>query len=361
MGVLDDGWHGDRPVSDVPFTLRRRVNWGDGDAARIVYTAKFVDFALEAADCWWEAVLGLNWYQLNVEHDRGTPLVAMRFDFERPLRPGDRVDLTVGVEKLGRASLALRVDGVKVGGTKVGGEHCFSAVLTEALTVPSRMTATAFPDDFRRRIEGYARECALRDGGVRSKREVLDFWFGPPGSPARGTMRDVWFRPEDPDVAAAFDQAIRDGFTATYEAAARGDLDHWMATADGALALTIVLDQFPRNMFRNSPQAYATDAKARAVLEHVLARGFDRDTGYVDGMFFYLPLEHSEDLDHQRRSVALFDRFKDDPAAERGLWAVRRHFEIIERFGRFPHRNDCLGRESTAEELAFLEEPDSSF
>lgn len=356
MGVLDDGWHGDRPVSDVPFVLRRRVNWGDGDAARIVYTGRFVDFALEAADCWWEAVLGVNWYQLNVEHDRGTPLVAMRFDFERPLRPGDRVDLAVTVEKLGRSSLALRVDGAKV-----GGEHCFSGVLTEALTVPSRMKATAFPDDYRRRIEGYARECGLRESGVRSKREVLDFWFGPPGSPARGTVRDVWFKPEDPDVAAAFDQGIRDTFTATYEAAARGDLDHWMATADGCLALIIVLDQFPRNMFRNSPKAYATDDKALKVLEHVLEQGFDQGTGYVDGMFFYLPLEHSEDLEDQRRCVAMFDRFKDDPDAEMGLWAVQRHFEIIERFGRFPHRNDCLGRESTAEELAFLTEPHSSF
>ena len=174
--------------------------------------------------------------------------------------------------------------------------------------------------------------------------EVLCFWFAPDG-----TFRDVWFAKN-----ALFDGACS-AFADTLRAAREGALDQWMDTPRGALALVVVLDQFSRNLFRGSPEAYAADPKARAVTRDAIARGFDRAVTPVQRMFFYLPFEHSESLADQDESVRLFETLrgaKGDDAAKH----AHQHRDVIRRFGRFPHRNAVLGRVSTAEEQAHLAE-----
>ena len=183
---------------------------------------------------------------------------------------------------------------------------------------------------------------------------VLSFFLGTPGDDGRLERRDIWF-----ESTPEFDDEIRTLFLADYEAAAAGDLDHLKATADGCLALILLLDQFPRNMFRGQARAFATDARARAVTYHVLEQGFDQDPDPVKRMFLYITLEHSESLEDQELSLAVFADIVEDN--EKWRFAITRHREIIARFGRFPHRNEALGRPGTAEELAFLKEPDSSF
>jgi uncharacterized protein (DUF924 family) len=186
--------------------------------------------------------------------------------------------------------------------------------------------------------------------------EVLDFWFGGPGSPQHGNARPEWFR-KDPE----FDAAIRVRFGALVEEALAGGLQGWAAGAEGALAELLVCDQFPRNLFRDDGRAFALDARARALAYRLVAEGRDRAYPPVCRAFVYLPFEHAESLDDQRESVRLFGTLRDDPQAGRYLeWAVR-HLEVIERFGRFPHRNAVLGRVSTEAERAFLEQPGSRF
>jgi uncharacterized protein (DUF924 family) len=187
--------------------------------------------------------------------------------------------------------------------------------------------------------------------------DVLSFWFGAPGSPIRGTFRDAWFRKD-----VAFDAEIRRHFFDAAEAAARGELDRLQADREGALALVLLLDQFPRNLFRGQARAFAADAKAREVADAAIGRGFDRALPSCERLFFYLPFEHSESMDDQERAVALFRRLaEEDPGRVDGLDYAIRHRTIIQRFGRFPHRNEALGRESTPDEIAFLKEPGSSF
>jgi uncharacterized protein (DUF924 family) len=183
--------------------------------------------------------------------------------------------------------------------------------------------------------------------------EVLDYWFGRQGEPGYGEFREAWFR-KDPE----FDQRVRDRFEALYERAATGELDDWKEEAHSCLALVILLDQFPRNMFRGDPRSYAADRKAQETAEYAVDRAFDRELPEFQRMFLYMPFMHSEDLEHQRRSVELFGRLggEGDPS----YYAVR-HMEIIERFGRFPHRNDVLGRRTTPEEAEFLTQPGSTF
>ena len=173
--------------------------------------------------------------------------------------------------------------------------------------------------------------------GVASPATVLAFW--------RAAGPDKWFTKD-----AAFDAAIRDGFLATYAAAAAGTLA-WDDDPEGALALVIVLDQFPRNMFRDSARAFATDPLARTVASRAIARGFDQKVVLAERSFFYLPFEHSEALADQERCVAL-NRASGDADAVK--WAEI-HADIIHRFGRFPHRNRALGRATTPEEQAFLD------
>ncbi|HEY6259043.1 MAG TPA: DUF924 family protein [Xanthobacteraceae bacterium] len=171
-----------------------------------------------------------------------------------------------------------------------------------------------------------------------SPQDVLTFWraAGPP----------KWFGKD-----AGFDREIEARFLASHEAAAAGRLSDWEATPEGALALLILLDQFPRNMFRGSARAFATDPLARAVAERAVARGFHLRVGSSERMFFALPFEHSENLADQERSLALSRQFGDGTADK----YAEIHAGIIRRFGRFPHRNAVLGRATTAEEQAFLD------
>jgi uncharacterized protein (DUF924 family) len=187
---------------------------------------------------------------------------------------------------------------------------------------------------------------------------VLAFWFGVDGDhpEARGNSRAAWFKKD-----AAFDDEIRTRFLPCYEAAAAGALAHWLQMPRSCLALIVVLDQFPRNMFRNSPRAFAADPLARAATEHALGAGFDLTMLPVERQFVYLPLEHSESLTDQERCLLLMKGLAEFPQTrDLHIWAEK-HRVIIARFGRFPHRNAVLERESTAEETAFLAQPGSGF
>ena len=186
-------------------------------------------------------------------------------------------------------------------------------------------------------------------------RRLLEFWFGALGDPERGSLRKAWFE-KDLD----FDAAVRAQFHDFVLEAGRGRLDNLSGTADGVLALILLLNQFPRNIFRGEAQSYAYDAKARAVARLALGMGLDKVLSPVERIFIYLPFEHSEDLDDQIRSVALFKTLPPVSWRDEAIDYAIRHHDIIVRFGRFPHRNAVLGRASTAEELAFLQEPDSS-
>jgi len=172
---------------------------------------------------------------------------------------------------------------------------------------------------------------------------VLDFWF-------RGNEeRKEWFQ-KDP----AFDDQIRARFLPLYEEAARGALAAWKHSPRECLALIILLDQFPRNMFRGDARTYATDALALDAARYAVDSGYDRSLSEIERTFIYLPFEHSENLADQERALALF---RGNPNYE---WA-RKHWEIVRRFGRFPHRNAVLGRQSTPAEIEFLKQPGSGF
>lgn len=173
---------------------------------------------------------------------------------------------------------------------------------------------------------------------------VLAFWFD-------AAHAAYWF-----EKSAAFDRLCVEALLPAHEQAAAGRLADWQTSAEGALALCVLLDQLPRNAFRGSPRAFASDPLARAVAGRALRRGFDLAFAPQRRKFFYLPFEHSEDLADQVLSEALFATVD----AEALRYAVR-HREIVERFGRFPHRNDALGRASTPEERDFLARPGSRF
>lgn len=186
--------------------------------------------------------------------------------------------------------------------------------------------------------------------------DVLDFWFGAAGSPDRGRRHDVWFKKSD-----AFDQEVRSRFLPLYEEAARGTFGAWGDAAHPLLALIIVLDQFPRNMFRGDARAFATDAQALAAAQRMVDRGWDLRLAPIARWFAYLPYQHAEDLAMQQRALELYERVSVDPSlADVAQWA-RKHHDVIARFGRFPHRNAILGRASTPEEIEFLAQPGSSF
>jgi uncharacterized protein (DUF924 family) len=154
----------------------------------------------------------------------------------------------------------------------------------------------------------------------------------------------------------AFDEAIRLKFEPVHHAAARGNYDAWASTAEGCLALLILLDQFPRNLYRRSAHAFATDGKARAIARAAIAEGFDRQVEPLLRPFFYLPFEHSEEMADQEASVALCERLAEETGDVETLKWAKIHLDVIARFGRFPHRNPALGRATTAEEQAFLED-----
>lgn len=180
---------------------------------------------------------------------------------------------------------------------------------------------------------------------------VLDYWFGAPGSEEYGTKRELWYH-GGPEI----DAEISARFGSPYERAATGEFAHWREDARPCLALILVFDQFPRNMFRGKPQSFATDAKAVEIARHAVERGYDRALEHGTQQFYYMPFEHSEDIVDQRRSVELFRASADGENKEEHIRYAVQHLEIIERFGRFPHRNAILGRDSTAEETKFLED-----
>lgn len=172
-------------------------------------------------------------------------------------------------------------------------------------------------------------------------RDVLDFWFE--------QDRKTWF-----EKNPAFDETIRSRFLPLYEKAIDGQLEDWRNGPKRCLALVIVLDQFPRNMFRATARAFAADSSARDAARVIVNRGWDEAFSPDERMFAYLPFEHSEAMEDQELSLKLFQ------GNPNFAWA-RKHWEIIRRFGRFPHRNAALGRASTPEEIEFLRQPGSGF
>ncbi|WP_429024584.1 DUF924 family protein [Bradyrhizobium sp. I1.14.4] len=178
----------------------------------------------------------------------------------------------------------------------------------------------------------------MTDACFATPADILAFWLK--------AGRDRWYERDD-----AFDAEIRSRFLATWEKAVAGELSSWEASDDGAAALTIVLDQFPRNMFRGDARTYASDALAREVTGRAIDRGVDARIDPLLREFLYLPFMHSEHLADQQRCVVLFRQCGGHPD---NLKYAEDHADIIRRFGRFPHRNHVLGRETTAEERAFL-------
>ena len=201
------------------------------------------------------------------------------------------------------------------------------------------------------------------DRPVMSPDDVLDYWFGDGDPNAAESMRfSLWFGAGD-----QLDEDIRRRFLPVIELAGLGRLDGWKATARGRLAWTILLDQFTRNAFRGTARMFVFDLIALASTREAIAAGQDRELPPIQRAFLYLPLEHSEEAAAQRESVAAFRALLDDDApAIRGTlesmldYAVR-HARVIERFGRYPHRNELLCRRSTEEELAFLASPEAPF
>ncbi len=179
------------------------------------------------------------------------------------------------------------------------------------------------------------------------QKDILDFWFNE-------TKPQQWFQ-----VSEEFDQAIVERFKEPYEMAARGEFDEWQKSADGALALCILLDQMPRNMFRGTPKAFETDKKALIISKYAISKGLDQVLSPQKRRFIYLPFEHSENLNDQRRSVELFEKMKDEDKL--GYDYALRHLDVIEKYGRFPHRNKILGRQNTPEEEEYLTQPDAGF
>jgi len=193
---------------------------------------------------------------------------------------------------------------------------------------------------------------------------ILDYWFGPdPDGAALAKERaDLWWSKN-----AAVDGEIRQRFESSLQLAAARQLEDWLIEPRGRLALIILTDQFPRNLYRDSPRAYDYDAQALEWSIEGIELGVDRTLRPIERTFFYLPLEHSERLEHQEKSVRMFRELLPSVAADQQetfknyLNFAIRHRDIVARFGRFPHRNGILGRSSTPEELYFLSQPGSSF
>lgn len=183
-------------------------------------------------------------------------------------------------------------------------------------------------------------------------RQVIDFWFGPEESPERGSDRKIWWK-----VDERFDADVRRVLGPLHDRAATGDLDEWIDDPIGCVALIVLLDQVSRNLFRGSPRSWTTDDKAQAAAKQAVKRGLDEKVPVYMRVFLYMPYEHSESLADQQQCIRLMRQIGNDQYDD----YARRHLDIISRFGRFPHRNAILGRESTPEERAFLKRPGSSF
>ncbi len=182
----------------------------------------------------------------------------------------------------------------------------------------------------------------------------MRFWFG--DDAAYGKPSKAWFV-KNPE----FDREIRARFLPLYDQAAVGELDHWQSVPGECLALVIALDQFPRNLFRGEARAFASDAHALGTARRALEAEYDADMLPVERLFLYLPFEHSESLEDQWRAMALIGRLAPWPETADTFPCAVRHWDVVRRFGRFPHRNAALGRGSTPEELEFLKQPGSGF
>jgi uncharacterized protein (DUF924 family) len=189
---------------------------------------------------------------------------------------------------------------------------------------------------------------------ILSPEAVLDFWFGAPQSAEYGTTRDAWFR-KDP----AFDSDLRARFGAGIDAALAGAFDSWRDPRP-MLARVLLLDQFTRNAYRGTPRSFGGDALALALARRAVGGGVDQQLLPVERWFLYMPFEHAEQMAAQDESVALFTRLAQDTGVDAQQWATR-HADVIRRFGRFPHRNEILGRASSPEEMQFLASPGSRF
>ena len=185
---------------------------------------------------------------------------------------------------------------------------------------------------------------------------ILAFWFTTPDDPQWQTMRAAWW-----DKDAAFDRSCREAGMDLHARALRGDLEPWKEHPDGALAYVVLCDQLPRNMFRGTPQMYASDHLALAGAKLIDRQGWRRGMTPVQRLFSHMPYEHAENVPDQEAHVAFVRDEYDGPEKDDCLQSAERHLEIVSRFGRFPHRNAILGRQTTPEEAAFLKEPNSSF
>ncbi len=185
--------------------------------------------------------------------------------------------------------------------------------------------------------------------------EILEFWFDDSANENASGYRQIWFQPDDD-----FRQSAQ-RFEADYERAARGELSEWRQNPEGALALILLLDQFPNLLFPKTARAFESDELAREIAHEAIGKGFDQHFSDIHRWFFYLPLEHSENLSDQRRAVELFGALEPNETNAVGLDFAKRHQRVIERFGRFPNRNQALGRQDTPEESEFLAGPDAPF
>lgn len=199
---------------------------------------------------------------------------------------------------------------------------------------------------------------------VAAPEDVLDFWFGQPGPAAEVAARQgkLWF-----GKSAANDQLVTERFAGTLIAAGAGKLDHWALTPRGQLALIVVLDQFPHHIHRNHGQSFAYDAQSLKLAQAMIQNGDTARVAPIERVFVYLPLEHAESIALQEKSVSLYAQLEAEASdAERPLFKdfldyAQQHRDVVARFGRFPHRNELLGRPSTSEEIEFLKQPGSRF
>jgi uncharacterized protein (DUF924 family) len=170
------------------------------------------------------------------------------------------------------------------------------------------------------------------------EQELIDFWFS-------DEVSKLWYN-ATPD----FDRLLRERYLDLWQQASRGELDHWGESALGSLALVILLDQFPLNMFRGSAQSYSSEARSREVARAAIDRGFDGELPAGQCSFLYMPFMHSEDIEDQRLAIKLFSQ----PGLESNLRFAKHHHDIVDKFGRFPHRNDALGRDNSDAEIEYL-------
>jgi uncharacterized protein (DUF924 family) len=190
---------------------------------------------------------------------------------------------------------------------------------------------------------------------MKDHQAVLEYWFGDGSDPAR-RQRELWFA-----GSARVDADVRERFLPEVEQAERGEFDHWQETADACLALIILLDQLPLMIFRGAARGYRDGDLALPVARHLVERGFDEDYTPSERLFAYLPFEHSEDVIDQERSLELFGKIRELPGMAMAYDFAVKHWEVVQRFGRFPHRNKALGRTSTPDEIEFLKLPGAGF